>query len=123
MLPHERLDAWQACHELWIAVFKSTLKWPASEKYVLVTQIKRAALSSSANIAEGVAKRGPRDYARHLNIAIGSLAEVASLLRSAKDVDVIDGAEFDRLFQVQQKASRVTMFLYKAVRRACDQPS
>ena len=89
----------------------------------LGNQIKRAALSSSANIAEGVAKRGPRDYARHLNIAIGSLAEVASLLRSARDVDLIDGAEFDRLFQVQQKASRVTMFLYKAVRRACDQPS
>ena len=118
MLPHERLRAWQACHSLWIAVFQITERWPANERYGLTAQVKRAALSASANIAEGAAKRGSRDYARHLNIAIGSLAEVAALLLAARDVGVLDQSSYEELFKVQQQASLLTMMLYKAIRNS-----
>jgi four helix bundle protein len=118
MLAHERLEAWKVCHELWIAVFQSTARWPVTERYVLASQLKRASLSAPANIAEGAAKFGPREYARHLNIAIGSLAEAAYLLRAAKDVNLIPQGEFDRLFTIQQRGSYLTMRLYRAVREA-----
>ena len=120
MLPHERFDAWRACHELWLAIYKATLRWPPAERYVLVSQIKRATLSAPSNIAEGAAKRGPRDFARHLNIALGSLGEVAYQLRAAWDPGIIDEEEYHRLFAVQQTASLLTMRLYKAVRNAAN---
>ena len=120
MLPHERFDAWRACHDLWLAIYAATLRWPAVERYVLTSQIKRASLSAPANIAEGAAKRGPRDFARHLNIALGSLGEVAYLLRAARDPGIISEGEYNRLFQVQQKASRLAMLLYKAVRNSAN---
>jgi len=118
MLPHERLQAWEVCHRLWLEVFQASVGWPPAERYGLTAQIKRAALSPAANIAEGAAKRGSREFARHLNIAIGSLAEVAYLLRAARDVAVVDRGEFERLFELQQTASRLTMLLYKAIRRS-----
>src|SRR5262245_4410965 len=98
MLPYERFDAWRACHELWLAIYAATLRWPMAERYVLTSQIKRASLSAPANIAEGATKRGPRDFARHLNIALGSLGEVAYLLRAAKDPEIINEVEYERLF-------------------------
>jgi len=117
MMPYERLKAWEACHALWIAVFHSTQSWPASERYGIAAQIKRAALSAGANIAEGIAKRGQRDCARQVNIAIGSLAEVAYMLRAARDVGILKEQEYDHLLSKQQTAGRLTMLLYKGLRR------
>ena len=116
-MPYEELKAWQACLDLWVAVYKATEKWPVSERYGLTAQIKRAALSAGANIAEGVAKRGPRDCARHVNISIGSLAEVAFLLRAASEVGIVDRQSYDALLVRQQVAGRLTMLLYKGLRR------
>ena len=116
MMPYERIKAWEACHALWIAIYRATLSWPASERYGITAQIKRAALSPGANIAEGVAKRGPRDCARHVSIAIGSLAEVAYLLRAARDVEIINRDQHDYLLSIQQTAGRLTMLFYKGLR-------
>ncbi len=106
------------CHALWIAIFRATLAWPIAERHGIAAQIKRAALSAGANIAEGAARRGPREYARHLNIAVGSLAEVEYLLRAAKDVELLDPDTYERLQGLQRHAGRVTMLLYRAVRQA-----
>src|SRR5262245_14080829 len=103
MMPYERLKAWEACLELWIAVYMSSKKWPTADRYGLTAQIKRASLSSGANIAEGVSKRGVRDCARHVNISIGSLGEVAFLLLAARKVDIIDEETHRELLRKQQE--------------------
>jgi hypothetical protein len=53
MAPYEKLDAWKACHQLMLAVYRITNGWPDSEKYGFVSQIRRAAFSAAVNIVEG----------------------------------------------------------------------
>lgn len=82
MVPYERFDAWKISHQLALEVYEITERWPANERYGLTSQIRRAAISAPTNIAEGSAKRGPRELRRYLDIALGSLSEVSYLLRS-----------------------------------------
>ena len=117
MAQFERLAAWHACQALWIAVYRATASWPTIERYVLVQQIRRAALSASSNIAEGAARRGPREFARFLSMSLGSLSEVLSLLLSAKAVGVVEARGFEELRTHRDKAERITMGLYLAMRR------
>jgi four helix bundle protein len=85
MMPYERLDAWNRCHELVLKVYAVTRDWPRYEQYGLISQVRRAAVSAATNIAEGGAKRGPREFRRYLDISLGSLSEVSYLLRLARD--------------------------------------
>ena len=117
MMPYERIKAWEACHNLWLAVFHATKRWPAEERFGLSSQIRRASLSAAANIVEGTAKRGPRDCARHLNISIGSLAEVHYLLRAARDAQILTPGAHENLLKKQESAGRLTMLFYKGLRQ------
>ena len=117
MAMFERLEAWQACHNLWVAVHRATASWPSIERYVLVQQIRRAALSASCNVAEGCARHGPREFARFLSMALGSLAEVQCLLLSARAVEVVKAPSFEELARHREHAERVTTGLYLAMRR------
>src|SRR6266496_1291262 len=95
MMPYERLHAWKACDDLTVAVYKATDAFPRHELYGLTSQARRAAFSSAANIAEGSAKRGPREFRRYLDISIGSLSEVAYALHVAKRLEYLS---FDRRY-------------------------
>ena len=77
MLSHERFQAWKLTHELVLAVYHYTQACPVQERYGLTSQIRRAAASAAANIVEGAAKRGSREFRRYLDIALGSLAETS----------------------------------------------
>ena len=76
MAPYERLKAWQECHKLVLETYRATRSFPREELYGLTSQTRRAAFSAAANIVEGSAKHGAREYRRFLDIAIGSLAEL-----------------------------------------------
>jgi four helix bundle protein len=97
MLAHERLRAWPSAHQLALETFVVTQGWPKRELYGLSAQTRRAALSVPTNIAEGAARLGRRDFARFLNIALGSLAELQYLLEFARDVGVCDRLDWERL--------------------------
>ena len=77
MMAYEGLRAWRAAHQLAVAVYKVTRSFPKSELYGMTSQLRRAALSIPANIAEGSAKRGTREFRRFLDIAVWSFAEVS----------------------------------------------
>jgi four helix bundle protein len=89
MVPYERFDSWKLTHKLALAVYEVTEQWPGSEKHGLTAQIRRAALSAPTNIAEGSAKRGPREFRRYLDISLGSLSEVSYLLRFGRDRGIL----------------------------------
>jgi four helix bundle protein len=74
--PHERLDVWRDAMDLAVAAYAFTSGIPDSERYGLVAQIRRAAVSIPSNIAEGAARRSTADYLRFLGIARGSAAEL-----------------------------------------------
>src|SRR5690349_9095926 len=84
MMPYERFQAWRACDDLTVAVYQATEAFPRHERYGLTSQARRAAFSAPANIAEGSAKRGGREFRRYLDITIGSLSELAYALHLAR---------------------------------------
>jgi four helix bundle protein len=84
-----KLLVWQRAHELVLAVYKMTDKFPKSEMFALTSQLRRAAVSIPANIAEGQGAGTKPQFARYLDIAKGSLSEVEYYLVLAKDLQYI----------------------------------
>jgi four helix bundle protein len=119
-MPFEKLDAWRCCHELFLAVYQTTARFPKHELYGLTSQIRRAAFSAAANIAEGSAKQGPREFRRFLDMALGSLAETAYAIRAATDLQFLTSVEAQALNDLRAKAGRVTWGLYRRVQKLAD---
>jgi four helix bundle protein len=117
MTPFERLEAWQLCHSLVLAVYRLTANWPPTERYGLVSQVRRAAISIPTNVAEGAAKRGSREFRRFLDISLGSLSELTYLLRLARDLGYLSAEEFDGIENLRERAGQLTWGLYRAISR------
>ncbi|MDX2121452.1 MAG: four helix bundle protein [Gemmatimonadota bacterium] len=115
MAPFERLEAWQLCHALVVQVYRLTEGWPAQERFGLVSQIRRAAVSIPTNIAEGSAKRGGREFRRFLDISLGSLAELTYLLRLSKDLGYLPPDSHAEVEELRNRAGIVTWRLYQVV--------
>ncbi len=80
---YEDLIAWQRSMDLVNAVYDATTDWPIDERFGLTSQVRRAAVSVAANIAEGQGRNGRREFLHHLGIANGSLCEVETMIRIA----------------------------------------
>lgn len=92
------LIVWQKAHELVLAVYKFSDDFPKREDYCLTSQLRRAARSIAANIAEGFKKQSVADKARFLNISQGSLEEVRYYLILAKDLNYGETTELEGRF-------------------------
>jgi four helix bundle protein len=77
---YQRLDAWQSAMALIAEIYRLTARLPHSERFGLVQQMRRAAISISSNLAEGHIRRSKREFIRFIVIALGSLAELDSQL-------------------------------------------
>jgi four helix bundle protein len=120
MMPYERFHAWRACHELAIATYRLTQGFPKSELYGLTSQMRRAAFSSAANIAEGSAKRGSSELRRFLDISLGSLSELRYAALLARELKIVLEKEWEELDGSCDRAGKLTMGLYKAVSRKAE---
>lgn len=87
--------AWQAGYELTLHVYNLTKKFPSSEMYGLTSQIKRAVVSITSNIAEGFGRRSVKEKDNFYSIAHGSLTEVENQLIIAQGVNYITDQEFE----------------------------
>jgi four helix bundle protein len=96
-------------------VYQATNSWPSAERFGLASQARRAAHSAAANIAEGSAKRGSREFRRYLDISLGSLSELSYTLMLARDLKMMSEQEWGRLDQLHQKAGAMTWLLYKSL--------
>jgi four helix bundle protein len=112
---HEGLKAWVACHELALAVYRITSRWPTREQYGLTSQARRAAYSAAANIAEGSAKRGSREFCRFLNISLGSISELSYVLLLARDLEYLKAEEWSETEALRDHAGRLTWGLYRSL--------
>ncbi|MFL5402910.1 MAG: four helix bundle protein [Gemmatimonadales bacterium] len=118
MMPYEKFEAWRVTHSLALEVYQVTERWPRSERYELTTQTRRAALSAPTNIAEGAAKRGPREFRRYLDISLGSLSELSYLLRFSRDRGIMDDPTFHSLDALRNRAGTLTWRLHVCLTRA-----
>ncbi len=82
------LRVWREAMELVGQCYRHAASWPKDELYGLTSQLRRAAVSVAANIAEGYGRDYTGDYIRHLKIAQGSLKEVETLLLVAEKVEI-----------------------------------
>ncbi len=97
----QQLEAWQEAHRLVLIVYQVTKAFPSDERFGLVAQMRRAAVSIPANVAEGFKRRGIRDKLRFYNISEGSLEELKYYFILSKDLgylasnDVSNDASLD----------------------------
>lgn len=91
------LRVWHGAQELAGEVYRLSRGFPAEEKFGMVSQLRRAAVSVSSNIAEGSKRLSSADYARFINMAEGSLNEVESLLHLSARLSFIARNDLDSL--------------------------
>lgn len=85
----QQLNAWQEAHKLVLMVYQVTGQFPGEEKFGLVSQMRRAAVSIPANIAEGYKRRGIQDKIRFYNTSEGSLEELKYFFILSKDLNYL----------------------------------
>ena len=121
MASYRSLVAWQVAHELALDVSRTVRKFPKEERFELTSQLRRAALSAPANLAEGRGTFGARGFLRYVRIAASSLAEVDYLLLYAHDMDYLAVEEYERLSQLRGRAAilvwRLAMGLQRGSRK------
>lgn len=93
------LLVWRKAHEFVLAIYQFTAEFPKAETYGLSGQMRRAAVSIPANIAEGFRRRGPADKARFMNMAEGSIEECRYYLILAKDLGYGDTTILNNLLE------------------------
>jgi four helix bundle protein len=98
-------------------VYEATRDFPADEKFGLTSQLRRAATSVPANIAEGHARATTKDYLRHVSIAIGSLAETATFIELAGRLSFGDIDELRKIFEMTIEQRKMLRSLQKSLRR------
>ena len=106
---HRDLKVWQISLDLTETLYRVTASWPNDERFGLVSQVRRAAVSVPANIAEGAGRRTSGEFAHFIGIARGSLAELETLLIIARRLDYVDEsvhrALFDELLELGRMAT------------------
>lgn len=117
MMPYERLQAWQVSHDLALAIYRATERWPRREWYGITSQARRAAVSAPTNIAEGAALKGKAQLRRHLDIALGSLSELCYLLRLSRELGMLEDDEWRGLDDLRNRAGQLTWRLKQSLDR------
>ncbi len=113
----EEITAWQKGRAIVDEIHRITLTGPFSTDYDLRSQIRRAAISITSNIAEGFGRRGYKEFNNFLNYAHGSCAEVQSQLYHARDWNYITKNEFLTLYKKVDEVSRMILGLENYLKR------
>lgn len=109
------LLVWRKAHQFVLAVYKYTAGFPKQETYGLSIQMRRAAVSIAANVAEGFRKRGRADKVRFMNTAEGSVEESRYYLTLAEDLGY---GKAEELMHLLEEASRLLNAYAKAIASA-----
>jgi len=101
------LKVWEKAHQLTLAVYKATKTFPKDELYGLTSQIRRSCSSIPANIAEGCGRKGEAEFARFLQIAMGSASELEYHLLLAHDLTFLNIEDYEPLREEAIKVKRM----------------
>ena len=111
----EKLEVWKDARLFVSMIYKITESFPAKERFGLIDQIRRAAVSIALNIAEGSTKNSDPDFRRFLKMAQGSVNEVVTALYIALDQRFLTQKQFDELYEFSLKINAKLNALSKAL--------
>jgi four helix bundle protein len=116
MQDFKKLKVWEKGHQLTLAIYKLTALFPKAELYGLTSQMRRAAASVVSNIAEGCGRGGRADFARFLQVAMGSASELEYQLLLAYDLNFIKGDDYKNLERAVVEVKRMLSALMQCLR-------
>lgn len=109
-----KLEVWKVSYALALDIYRATQGFPRSEQFGLVDQLRRAAASIPAIIAEGCGRNTDAELARHVNIALGEANEVETFLSLARDLGYLTD---ERLLEKASRISRMLNGLRESLRQ------
>ena len=112
---YKKIEAWLLASDFALAIYAHTGDFPKEERYGLVSQIRRAAISVLANIAEGAGRQHKKEYLQLLYVARGSLLETESLLEISARLSFLNIPKFQKLTALCGKTARCLFGLIRAV--------
>jgi four helix bundle protein len=116
MRDHSRLRAFELADRLALAIYSHTADFPAEERFGLLSQIRRAAVSVPANIVEGCARESKADYLRFLDIAYGSARELEYHLSLAKRLGFLSAESAETIEPLCIETCKVLNGLIRSLR-------
>jgi four helix bundle protein len=116
MRDYEQLNVWAYAHQSALEIHRISLSFPRSEMFALTSQIRRSAFSVPANIAEGCGRSSNLDFARFLDIALGSAKETDYHLLCSRDLGYITKDVYERIKQDGVRIQKMLTTLINIVR-------
>ena len=107
------LETWKKSHELVLKIYKATRQFPKSETIGLISQIQRAAVSITSNIAEGFGRQTIKEKIQFYYQAHGSLTEVKNQLILSRDLNYVSEQEFDKIMDTLITSHRLLQGLLR----------
>ncbi len=101
------LDAWKEGHVLALNTYEITKKFPKEEVFGLISQMRRCAVSITSNIAEGFSRQSYKEKVQFYSISQGSVTELQNQLLISKDVEYINGDEFQKISEQAVKVHKI----------------
>jgi four helix bundle protein len=111
------LKVWQKSMIVVRHIYKYTQKYPRDELFGLTTQTRRCAISIPCNMAEGYSRRSTKDYIRFLNISMGSLYELITLIEIAHSIQIINANSCEALNELIREIERMLSSLIKKIQQ------
>ncbi len=112
------LRVWQEAHKFVLDIYCFTKRYPKEELFALVTQLRRAAVSITSNIAEGFCRAGIKDKLHFYNIALASLVECQNQLLLSRDLQYIDSNDYQKIFALSVSVAKMLNALINKVKLA-----
>ena len=119
MRDFRRLQVWGKSHELTLRIYALTSEFPRQEIYGLTSQIRRACASIPTNIAEGCGRNSSPDFARFLQIAMGSASETEYLILLAHDLKYLNVDQHAELIDMIVSVKKMLTALLRNIRAKC----
>ena len=111
-----KLQVWEKSHNLTLKIYELTSEFPREEIYGLTSQIRRAGTSIPTNIAEGCGRESSADFARFLQIAMGSASETEYLILLAHDLKYLTDYQYAELIDTTIRVKKMLTALLKNIR-------
>lgn len=120
MRDYRKIKAWELGDNLAVQIYTHTKRFPKDELYALTSQIRRAAYSVPANIAEGAGRRTVRDFLRFMDVAKGSINEVQYFVHLASRLNYLSAVDAKTLMEASEEVAKCLAGYIKAVETDLD---